>query len=355
MYYMMRIGSVVLLVAAAAWSVMLARADAAFREGTPESVARAAEQMPGNTAYLAFAALQADYDGRDSTGLLERIVQLNPTGSAARIRLGLATEQRGEAARAERWLREAYAVDHQFETRWSLANFFFRQRRADEFWTWIRSALEISYGDRRPAFDLCWAMSSDAEEILGRAIPDREEVAADYLVYLMNRPEALAAAAKKVHRQELLWDATDVLLDAKRYSDAVEVWRLAGRDTPSGVTAPDFEPPQTGRGFDWHWTNAPGVKHRSPARVQLTGEQPESVELLHQYVGGLKRGERYRLEWKTSSEVPGISWQVNGKPVTEFRAESEVVRLALWYHRPLGEVRSEAGFELSGVKLVALR
>jgi tetratricopeptide (TPR) repeat protein len=354
MYYVLRIGSVVLLAAAAVWSVMLARADAAFREGTPEGVARAAEQMPGNTSYLALEALQADYDGRDSTALLERIAQLNPTGSAARIRLGLAAEQRGDVALAERWLREAYAVDHQFEPRWTLANFFFRQKRTDEFWTWIRSALEISYGDRRPAFDLCWAMSSDGAEILSRAIPDREEVGADYLVYVMDRPAALAAAAKKVHRQELLWDATDRLLDARRYSDAVQVWQLTGRPAPDGVTAPDFEPPQTGRGFDWRWTNAPGVKHRSRARIQLSGEQPESVELLHQYVGGLRRGERYRLEWKMSAEVPGIAWRIDGKPATEFRADTEVVRLSLWYQRPLGEVRSEGAFELSGVKFLLL-
>lgn len=100
-----RILAWVVLAAAAAWSVWLARADAEFRRGTPEGVARAMELLPGNTAFLAFGALQAEYDGRDSEPLLRRMVELNSMLSAPRIRLGLAAEQRGEAAEAERWLR----------------------------------------------------------------------------------------------------------------------------------------------------------------------------------------------------------------------------------------------------------
>lgn len=354
MYYMLRIVSVLMVLAAAAWSVLLARADAAFREGTPEGVARAMERMPGNTTYLALGALQAEYDGRDATALLERIVQLSPTASAPRIRLGLAAEQRGDIAQAKRWLREAYAVDHQFEPRWTLANFYLRQDRADEFWNWIRSALEVSYGDRRPAFDLCWRMSSDGAEILSRAIPDRDEVAVDYLLYVMDRPQALAAAAKKVHQHELLLAATDVLLNAKRYADAVEVWHQTGRPAPDGVTAPNFESPQTGHGFDWRWTDEIGVRHRSPARIQLTGEQAESVELVRQYVGGLRPGERYKLQWTASAEIPGVGWRINGEPATEFRASLEVALVSLWYQRPLGEVRAEASFDLSDVRLLPL-
>jgi hypothetical protein len=245
-------------------------------------------------------------------------------------------------------------VDHQLEPRWTLANFYFRQGRVEEFWTWVRSALEVSYGDRRPVFDLCWRQSSDGEEILRRAIPDREDVAADYVRFLMNRPEALAAAAKRLHQQGLLLGVTDVLLDAKRYSDAVEVWRQSGRAAPEGITGPDFEAPQTGHGFDWRWSNAQGTTHQSPARIRLTGEQPESVELVRQSVGGLRPGARYRLQAKLSVEVPGVSWRINGLPEAEFRATSAVTLVSLWYERPRGEVRAEASFEISGVRLLLL-
>ena len=169
------------------WSIRLARADAAFRQRTPAEVARAIELAPENGEYLAALALQAEYSGQDSTPLLEEIARLNPRSSAPRIRLGLAAELRGDTNTAERWLQEAYSVDRQFETRWTLANFYFRQGQPDEFWTWMKSALEMSYGDRVAAFDLCWQMTSnDPEEILDRAIPDRREVVASYLAYVLN-------------------------------------------------------------------------------------------------------------------------------------------------------------------------
>ena len=151
----------------------------------PRKIARAIELEPENGEYLAALALQAEYSGQDSTPLLEEIARLNPRASAPRIRLGLAAELRGDVNQAERWLQEAFSVDRQFETRWTLANFYFRQGRTDEFWTWMRSALEMSYGDRVAAFDLCWQASSDEAEILNRAIPDRREVVASYLAYVL--------------------------------------------------------------------------------------------------------------------------------------------------------------------------
>ena len=60
------------LAAAAAWAVMLARADAAFREGTPEGVDRAMKLIPWNATYVSAGALQAEYDGRDADGQQRR-------------------------------------------------------------------------------------------------------------------------------------------------------------------------------------------------------------------------------------------------------------------------------------------
>ena len=71
-------------------------ADAAFRKHTPEGVARALEILPDHGSYLLLRALQLDYDGVDSTALLERAARVNPLSSAPRIRLGLAAETRGD-------------------------------------------------------------------------------------------------------------------------------------------------------------------------------------------------------------------------------------------------------------------
>jgi tetratricopeptide (TPR) repeat protein len=176
MYYGSRIAALVLALAAAL-AIVRARADAEFRRGTPEAVERAVDLAPSNAEYLLFRALQLDYDGADATPLLERAANLNPMSSTPRIRLGLAAEIRSDNASAEKWFLDAARIDHQFEPRWTLANFYFRRENLPEFWTWLRAALEVSYGDRRPAFDLAWRTGSPAGEI-ARAIPDRGDVVA---------------------------------------------------------------------------------------------------------------------------------------------------------------------------------
>ena len=195
MYYAAGILSLMGLAAAAWFSILLARADREFRKGTPEGVARAVELTPRNTAYLSRRALQIEYDGGDARPMLERMAALNPTASAPRIRLGLDAEIRGDFETAQRWLLDAARVDRQFEPAWTLANFYFRQQRTQEFWAWMRTALEVSYGDRRPAFDLCWNVTSDGQEILSRAIPDRREVVSAYLSYLLQEHRLSEAAA----------------------------------------------------------------------------------------------------------------------------------------------------------------
>ena len=199
-YYVSRVVTVaalLILMAAAFYSVRLAMADAAFRKQTPEGVARALEIVPDRANYLLLRALQLEYDGADSTALLERAARVNPLSSEPRIRLGLAAETRGDFGKAETWLLDAAHVDRQFEPRWTLANFYFRRERWDEFWRWMRAALEMSYGDRRLAFDLCWRVSQDSSVVLSRAIPEEHDVLAAYLSYVMEQHgEAVAPVAK---------------------------------------------------------------------------------------------------------------------------------------------------------------
>jgi hypothetical protein len=352
------------LAVAAWWSIRLARADAAFRQRTPQDIARAIELEPENGEYLAALALQAEYSGQDSTQLLEEIARLNPRASAPRIRLGLAAELRGDAKQAERWLKEAYSVDRQFETRWTLANFYFRQNKLDEFWTWMRSALEMSYGDRVAAFDLCWQASSNAAEILDRAIPERREVVASYLAYAQShhRQAAVANAAKKlagiraIEDLPLLYSATDVVLDP-------DLWQALGNARPNGITHPNFEEPPTspsvGHGFDWIFAETPGVTHQSSEgqRIQFSGRQPESCELLRQVVGGLRPRVGYTLHWETRTQgiasPTGLVWQIANRTgeiaasddwsmgKMTFTPDSDHAVLLLTYRRPEGQVRTE--------------
>jgi hypothetical protein len=284
----------------------------------------------------------------------------------------LAAELRGDTNQAERWLQDAFAVDRQFETRWTLANFYFRQGKPDEFWTWIKSALEMSYGDRVAAFDLCWQMSSDGPEILNRAIPDRREVVAAYLAYVLshNRRAAIAGAAIKlakirtVEDLPLLYSATDVVLDP-------DLWQALGNARPNGITHPNFEEPRigpsVGHGFDWMFVEVPGVTHQSLEghRIRFSGQQPESCELLRQVVGGLHPGVTYAVHWEARTQgiasPTGLAWRI-GKSTGEvapsedwssgkmtFTPDSDHAVLVLAYRRPQGQVRAEGSLDLRQV------
>jgi hypothetical protein len=389
MYYkqiIVRAVAVLVLTAASWWSVTLARADAAFRKQMPEAVAEAAGLAPRNAGYLIAQAIQTEYTGGDPTPFLERAAQLNPLSSAPRIRLGLAAEIRGDMVRAEYWLQEAASVDRQFETRWTLANFYFRQERADLFWQWIRSALEMSYGDRRLAFDLCSRISADTSEILTRAIPERREVIGAYLAYLIDKPvdkrevSAIAPVAMKLaanHTSDdlpLLYASTDALIygahTGGEMEAAADLWQRLGYPRPSGVGNPDFATQPVSHGFDWRILAQPGVTHSpldGPAghRIRLNGQQPESVELLRQVVGGLRSGGLYTLRWEARTQGfpahTGLEWRIAGTSATvapsddwsggelSFVADSDHAVLVLAYRRPEGEVRAEGIVDLRRV------
>lgn len=379
MYYASRIAGIIALAGllAATWfSIRLARADALFRTHDPESVARAVALAPGNTEYLLFRALQVDYDGGDPAPLLERAAELNPLSSTPRIRLGLAAEVRGDYALAETQLLSAARIDRQFEPRWTLANFYFRRGNADQFWTWMREALEVSYGDRRPAFDLCWRIGGDAAEILSRAIPERHEVIGAYLGYLLETRRVTAvspvarklAAANQAADTALLLAACDALIDAKEAAEAGELWRAMGYSLP--VT---FAAPRLGAGFDWRPIESPGIAHtavdqpRPMHRITLSGRQPESCELLRR-IETLRAGGRYTLRWEARTQglgsQSGIAWKIGGEraPLVSsesssagklaFTAPSDLTALTLIYERPPGEARAEGSVEVWNVTIV---
>ncbi len=375
MYYAAGVVSLLGLAAAAWFSVLLARADREFRKGTPEGVARAVELTPRNTAYLSRQSLQIEYDGGDARALLERVAALNPTASAPRIRLGLDAEIRGDFETAQRWLLDAARVDRQFEPAWTLANFYFRQQRVPEFWAWMRTALEVSYGDRRPAYALCWNVTPDGQEILSSAIPDRREVVSAYLSYLLQEHRLLEAAPvavklAAVHDERdlaLLYAVCDALLDAGQGSAALEVWTALGQPVPQGIINPDFDA-STGHGFDWRLVPSAGVTHLAH-RIVFNGEQLESCELLRQFVR-VRSGRPYILRWEARTSgfasPTGLEWRVGDQrgPVVshedwtqgefKFTAPKEWTVLALSYQRPSGEPRAEGYVEVRHVALTEL-
>jgi tetratricopeptide (TPR) repeat protein len=376
-YYARRIFAVAalfVLAVAAVYSIRLALADAAFRKHTTQSVARALQILPDHLGYLLFRAQQMDYDGEDSTALLERAARLNPLSSAPRIRLGLAAESRGDFSGAEKWLLDAARVDRQFEPRWTLANFYFRRERPAEFWKWMRAALEVSYGDRSLAFDLCWRMSQNADEVLTQAIPERHEALASYLYYVMDvHHEAVGPAALKLVQlhdpsdASELESACDLLIDAGKFTEARDLWRQMGQPQTGLIANGDFATEPSGHGFDWRPSLAAGVTDvplPGSYRIKLSGKQPEACELLRQFVA-LQPGRMYSLRWEGRTQgfasPSGIEWFAGTAHgalelgVIDFKADAAILPIILAYHRTTGQARAEGSVEIRAVSLVEKR
>jgi len=367
------------LAMAGLFSIRLAWADTRFRTGTIEGVARAIEILPDKPEYLLFHALQLDYAGQDSMMLLERAARLSPHSSAARIRLGLRAESRGDTDAAERWLLNAVRVDRQFEPRWTLANFYFREERHDDFWKTMREALNDSYGDRRAAFDLCWRATDRASVVLERAIPHNRALEAAYLAYVLsNHPDAVIPVALRLasfHDASdlpVLESATDAAIQYGKAQSARDLWRETGHADPlEKVTDADLRQFSDGHGFDWRWHFPEGVGHQEfedpPAhRIQLSGKQPETCDLLSETLL-LVAGKRYELSWESRSRSArptfGFSWKIGDteavlSPSEEwkgltipFTAASDLVHLTVRYQRPLGEPRWEGNVDIRGVSV----
>ena len=109
----------------------------------------------------------------------------SPPSSAAWIAAGLAAEESGDFAAAERDLLEAARIDHQYLPAWTLANFYFRRGDA-QFWPWARMAAGLAYDDLAPLLQLADAQESDAARLLDR-LGDSPRLHRAYLDYLIGK------------------------------------------------------------------------------------------------------------------------------------------------------------------------
>lgn len=387
-----------LLIGAGVLTLREAWAEHLFASGRPEAMRRAAELVPRRAEFQLGRAELAERSGQDPVPLLRRAAALSPADASIRIHLGLREELAGRIAVAEAELLQAARLSRKYLPRWSLANFYFRQGRRESFWYWTREALEVSYGDRTPLFELAWRLEPDPRFLLEKVIPSRRAVQSDFSWFLLDRgaPEAASrlmavlAAAAEIEERERWLAATDRLIEAGAGWAAAEVWNGLCRrgllpypplEPQAGltITNSDFSLWTTGRGFDWKVSGIEGV-YVTPARpagwrISLTGRQPERCEILRQtlLVGARKRHRlecRYRAEFRglDRGTASGLRWRIRA-PDGGLLAESGWLRsggdrealevqlerdgaavLALEFERVPGGVRPEGFLELAAVR-----
>jgi tetratricopeptide (TPR) repeat protein len=383
---------------AAIYSIILARASDLFHQDTAISVAAAVHLQPHNAEYLdRLASWQTD----DRQALLKRSIVENPFNYNAMIRLGLLAEmQDGDSASAEKYYLEAANVNHMFLPRWTLANFYFREHREDEFFHWSRETLAITPYASDPVFAQMWQMTQD-EDTLNAAIPDRPRILLQYAWYLSNNKqytsiprtvERLVRAVGKDDpanwgRDDLLAVSEDHMLAAGYLQPALKVWATlkdAGwidESVPTEqnpLTDGDFRVRSYRHGFDWVIIDNPGAHVEQfpdtpDMRVSLYGDEAEKITLMQQYVAVLP-DRHYTMSWNVKtddlSEPSGLAWHLHATGEGTFpdlvsgdlidpnatwdfvsQSGAKTFLLTLDYARALGTTRAHGSFSLRGVAM----
>ena len=391
--------TIVAAIAAAFYSLLLARAAHLFALDTQASVSAAVRLVPYNAAYVArLAAWQL----AERDELLRRAVKLNPWDFQSWIQLGFAAELRHyDAAQAEQDYLRAAAVNRMFLPKWTLTNFYFRQRRSSDFFHWANAALQITPYSSDPIFAQMWLVSQDAATIAA-AVPNRPRVLLQYASFLSTArqftaiPDVIRRLVLHVGNAEpQLWGRDDLVASIEdrilREGDrrnALAIWtslreggwiRQSIPDVRHPLTNGDFSIPFFRHGFDWEpadssCSQVEQVSNADRVRITLPGDQPGACVLLRQYVP-LAAGRIYNLTWRANTQDAessrGLAWHIRTVPqknaeetvsgdlfdsprTWQFRApSSEVAMLSLEYNRPKGHLRAAGTVTLASVSLDA--
>lgn len=366
----------------------LARADYLFRQNTEESVRSAIRLEPDAWQYYMRLAL---LDDAHAEQLLERTIALDPYNAQADIELSLRLEATGDYDRAEKLLLNAYAIDRTFLPRWSLANFYLRRNDLPAFWTWARSAAEMSSDNAGPLFALCWRVSPDPNEITRRILNDNPELVRQYLDFLLAQNQLLAAAeiAHRLTRvgnpktdDSQIFSVIDRLVVAHDGDAANQLWKDVSERHWVGADVgvpnnPDFTRDPLPVSFDWQLSSYGGL-HSWPGpsglEVEFTGGEPENCAIAEQVVV-LPHG-NYEMEYSyRTHDIPpqtGLHWQIiatdtgvvlaespdlSGETQSDVKvtftaaAEKSLIRLRLQYTRALGTPRIAGTLVISSVHI----
>jgi tetratricopeptide (TPR) repeat protein len=367
-----------------------ARADYLFRLNTEDSVRAAIRLEPDAWEYYMHLAL---FDDVHAQQLLETAIKLDPYNAQADIELGLRLEAAGDYRRAEKLLLDAFAIDHTFMPRWSLANFYFRRNNLPAFWAWARSAATMPSDDIGPLFELCWRASPDPDEIARQILNNNPELIRQYLDFLLAKNQ-LSAAAETAHRlaqagrpemdDPQMFSVIDRLVAARDGDAAKAIWNVliekrwvvAETGAPNN---PNFVRDPLPVSFDWALPSYVGL-HSWPGpsglETEFSGEEPENCTIAEQAVvlapGNYEMGYSYRTEG--IPPATGLRWQIvaadsgtvlaespdlssealnNAKLAFSIPSDSSLIRLRLQYGRSLGTPRISGTLVMPSVEIHA--
>jgi len=308
-------------------SVEFACADYQFKKDTEDSLRTAIRLAPdGAEYYMRLAMLDRDH----ARELLINAVRLNRYNAQAEIELGLQYETEGDLVRAERALLDAYAVDHTYLPRWSLANYYFRQDNMPAFWAWARSAAAMPSDEIGPLFELCWRVSPDPKPISAAILNDKPEMIRQYIDFLLAKDQlpAVASVASRLVRsgdpetdRPLLFSVVNRLVAGADADSSSGLWHLliaqhwvvADSISPNN---PEFSREPLPVSFDWTLPEYQGL-HSWPGpsglEAEFTGRQPEECTVAEQVLVLAPGTYTFSYSYRTTDIPPdtGLRWQIN--------------------------------------------
>ncbi len=302
--YFVVLPSLILLSAAGVY-ISLRMAAASYNSLTPSLAERnaAASQFPGSAEYQVRLADLRRASGLSFTSNLADAVRDSPRDSRLWIQLGLAEEQDGDLKRAQASLLRAGTLGKDYDTLWTLTNFYFRRANREQTVSWACAVLSIPGVDGGPVFSLLSNFPARPDCILHSDFSGPRNVRRDYLQWVISKADLDAAdrVADILIREPdpestpLLLDYCDRLLLARRTGAAVQLWNaLAGKGRVSAPVAAtgelidgDLKLADPPHGFAWRMPPITGVELTSlnpGLQISLSGTQPDRCELLSQWV-----------------------------------------------------------------------
>ena len=331
-----------MIIVACFWGIwrswQLARADYLFRHDTETDIRRAISTTPDAWAYY---TRLAEFDPANAQQLLTTAVRLNPYNAQAQIEIGLQDEAQGAFGKAEQHFLRAFAVDHTYLPRWSLASFYFRRGDVPAFWTWARSAAEMPSDNTQALFELCWRVTPDADEITRRIITNNPKLLRQYLGFLVSKHQSSATAEIAIRLIQQgdpstdlpgMFSVIDQLIADADGNQAKAIWTaligthwvLADTGLPNN---PNFARTPLPVGFDWTLPSNSGVQSvPGPLglETEFSGLEPEQCEIAEQAVVLGPGSYEMDYSYRTQGIAPGtgLQWQIYAAGSTSPLAES---------------------------------
>lgn len=252
----------------------------------------------------------------------EKAVNLSPNDYRFWMALGTASEQAGDAAKAEQALKQAVALAPAYAyPRWYLGNLLLRNGRYDEAFAELRLASQAESELQPQQFNLIWEIYNSDPEGLNKAVGDSPMARAEFGMYLLGRQQyeeglrlwdSLSAGEKRANRKSGEAIVTS-LIRAFRYHDAMRIW--------NDITVNDRFRAAAGRVFDGGFEDAGGYGGETVFGWQV-GPVPQvqvGIDQVKSHSGSSSL--RLLFHVRTNIENINISQLIPVEPNTEYDVE----------------------------------